>query len=127
MPHFPSNASYATSRLPYPVRSLHEDFLAVYIPFEASDRNGSFGIWFSFSSDPVVLQRHNTANTQDQFQSHARGKGGFLHFVEHGNGHYSKHERDIDGDVKMADIFDRRDSTSETIERALDEILNSRK
>ncbi|KLJ06722.1 hypothetical protein EMPG_17784 [Blastomyces silverae] len=121
MPHF---LAIPTNQLPCPVRLLNEYCLVSYILFEASDHSGGFGIWFSFVNDLLDPERNNAAGIQRQSQSQCSA-GYPFHFLEHESGHSSKHERDIDGDVKMPDIVDGYDTSSnnDALEQVLDEIL----
>ncbi|PGH34543.1 hypothetical protein GX50_02626 [[Emmonsia] crescens] len=130
MPHLPSILpSISSNRLPLPTPLSPRLRLAFHISFDAGHHTDCFDVWFLLLNDLVVPRRNNTADIQCQSQC----KYGFLlHLLEHGNGHSSKHERDVDGDVKMIDTFDRRDknnsssssSNNNTLERALDEILH---
>ncbi|EGE78779.2 hypothetical protein BDDG_01716 [Blastomyces dermatitidis ATCC 18188] len=133
-PFMPQLLAIPTNQLPYPVRFLNEYCLASYILFEASDRSGGFGIWFSYVNDLLDLERNNAAGIQRQPQSQSQSQtqsqcnGEYLlHFLEHESGHSSKHKRymDADGDVKMPDIADRHDNSNnnDSLERVLDEIL----
>ncbi|OJD24473.1 hypothetical protein ACJ73_04167 [Blastomyces percursus] len=121
MPHL---LAIPTNQLPWPVRLLNEYCLVSYILFEASDRSGGFGLWFSYANDLLHPERNNAAGIQRQPQPQPQSQcnGGYLlHFLEHENGPSSKHkgDNDVDGHVKMPDIIDGHDnrSNNDTIEQ----------
>ncbi|OJD11849.1 hypothetical protein AJ78_07462 [Emergomyces pasteurianus Ep9510] len=126
MQNLPSISIY---QLPSSIPLSHGQRLVWSISLEASDCKDRFEVRFSFPNNQTAPGRDSTADSQWQCRCRCRcrcrcqnqSEDVALHFPKHENPDSSKRERDVDGDVKMTGIVDRRDNN--TLESALDEIM----